>query len=188
MRFNSTIFYLREGEKILASIKEKPWNQGLIAGICGILSFAIPAVIGSLEGVFYGVWMWGLYSGSMEGVTVTIYLPEAIGLIVSIIILVSSIILCITGIKARKLKRRDKALGIIWTILGSIMLLLQILYLVYKWTIFMLPGASIHLGIYFSIWAGSFALISGIIMIKSLPESKISIDISESKKEPNNYT
>ena len=185
MRFNSTIFYLREGEKILASIKEKPWNQGLIAGICGILSFAIPAVIGSLEGVFYGVWMWGLYSGSMEGVTVTIYLPEAIGLIVSIIILVSSIILCITGIKARKLKRRDKALGIIWTILGSIMLLLQILYLVYKWTIFMLPGASIQLGIYFSIWAGSFALISGIIMIKSLPESKISIDISESKKEPN---
>lgn len=151
----------------MASIKEKPWNGGLIAGICGVLSFAIPAVVGSLEGVLFGVWMWGLYSGSMEGVTVTLYLPDEIGLIASIIILVSSIILCITGIKARKLERRDQPLGIIWTILGAIMLSLQILYFVYRWTIFILPGAFFQLGIYFSLWAGSFALISGIIMTRT---------------------
>ncbi|MFX1288746.1 MAG: hypothetical protein ACFFFY_09345 [Promethearchaeota archaeon] len=149
------------------ALKDKPWLSGLIAGICGILSFVFPTVFGSLEGVLYGVWMWGLYSGSMEGVTVLLFLPDEIGLIVSIPILISSIIICITYLIARPVER-DKRLGIIWTIFGFIMVSLLIFYFTRRWTIFMLPGVfPFHIGFYLTILAGIWSLISGILMIRT---------------------
>lgn len=167
--------------KILA-LKDKPWLGGLIAGICGILSFALPTVVGSLYGVLYGVWMWGLYSGSMEGVTVILYLPDEIGLIVSIPILISSIIMCITYIIVRPVGK-DKRLGIIWAILGAIMLSLLIFYFTQRWTIFMLPGGYFHIGLYLTIWAGSFALMSGILMIRTPKYLKMINEIESSEAE-----
>lgn len=164
------------------ALKDKPWLGGLIAGISGILSFILPTVFGSLYGVSFGVWMWGLYSGSMEGVSVTLFLPDEIGLIVSIPILISSIIICITYIIARPVER-DKKLGIIWTILGAIMLSLFIFYMTQRWTIFMLPGAFIHIGLYLSIWAGSIALMSGILMIRTPKYLKRVNEIETSKTE-----
>lgn len=151
----------------MASIKEKPSTGGLIAGISGILCFALPAAIGSLEGVLYGVWMWGLYSGSLEGVVVTLFLPDAPGLIVSIIILCAAIILCITYIKVRK-ELRNRTVGIIWIILGAIILLSIILYLIFRWTILLLPGIFFNLAIYLSFWAGTSALMSGIYMTREI--------------------
>ena len=136
-----------------------------MAGIFGILCFALPVVVGSLEGVLYGVWMWGLYSGSLGGIVVTLFIPDDIGVIASILILGASIIICITIIKARKL-RRDKKIGIMWAILGAIILIAVIIYLIDRWTIFMLPGAYFHLAIYLSIWAGSSALVSGLRMTR----------------------
>ncbi|MGB5913137.1 MAG: hypothetical protein WBH31_18250 [Promethearchaeia archaeon] len=165
------------------ALKDKPWLAGLIAGICGILSFALPTVFGSLEGVLYGVWMWGLYSGSMGGVTVTLFLPDEIGLIVSIPTLISSIIICITYIIARPFKR-DKKLGIIWAILGAIMFSLLIFYFTQRWTIFILPGVfPFHLGFYLNTLAGIWALVSGILMIRTPKYLKRVNEIETSETE-----
>jgi len=164
------------------ALKDKPWLGGLIAGICGILTFVLTTVFGFLYGVSYGIWMWGLYTGSMEGVTVILYLPDVIGLIVSIPILISSIIICITYIIARPVER-DKKLGIIWAILGAIMLSLLIFYFTQRWTIFMLPGSNFHLGLYLLLWAGSIALMSGIFMIHTPKRLKAELDYKFYKYE-----
>ena len=152
--------------------KRKGYILALIAGILGIVVLATPVAYHSGPITESFIWMWGLYSWKVLLGDTNYYFSEdgdylTWGLIGSLLILLATILLIYTAVKANK---RNRSYGFLWILCGVILVAAPLIYY------FGLSSAwpswvgdlfwnfySFHFAFYGAFIAGGLAIIGGFI-------------------------
>jgi len=151
----------------MVNLKNKFWLIILISAILGILSIGIPWQIPLHPTIpnYYGLlWLFGvLISIPPTGDPITQFLfftfSGITGIITTIIIIVFSLLLLITSLKARK-KELSVKLGVMWLIAGLALIVIDMLYfiLLYPYSVLYV----MQLGSLFPFIGGGLSLLTGI--------------------------
>lgn len=152
--------------------KKKGYILALIAGIIGIVVLATPVAYHSGPVTESYIWMWGLYSWKvLLGDTNFYFSDDSIyltwGLISSLLILLATVLLILTGIKANK---RNRSYGTIWVLCGILLIAAPLVYYfglsseIPTWLSELIWNFySFHFAFYGAFIAGGLAIVSGFI-------------------------